>query len=137
MLNPLSLAIVATTVIASARPSAAFVGSLASAVSTSATTARTCLLSAATRGGGRSQSLTMGSPPLGAGERVVIVGGGIGKKKGRGWKTRVLVGTAVQQYSSQCGSRPLNLLVPCPFESSCAMPVTSLLLFTAIKCGAI
>lgn len=102
MLNPLCLAIVATTVavIASARPSAAFVGSLASsALSTPATHAaktRLLLSAAATRGGGGSQSLTMGSPPLGAGERVVIVGGGIGKKKSGGWKTGLLMGTAMR-----------------------------------------
>lgn len=64
------LAIVATTVIATTRPSAAFVGSFTSASATSS------------KRGGRRQPLTMGSPPLGAEERVVIVGGGIGEEKG-------------------------------------------------------
>lgn len=67
------LAVVATTVIATARPSTAFVGSSFSSTSTSAASSR--------RGGRRQQcqpSLTMGSPPLAAEERVVIVGGGIG-----------------------------------------------------------
>lgn len=48
--------------------------------------------------------MTMGSRPLGADERVVIVGGGIGE---RGWRLRTgYFWVRVQRY----GSRPSNLL---------------------------
>ncbi len=67
------LAILATTVFASTRHSAAFVGSFAAALSTKA--------ASRLRGGQQqSASFMMGSPPLGDEEKVVIVGGGIGEK---------------------------------------------------------
>ncbi|CAN0064405.1 unnamed protein product [Scytosiphon promiscuus] len=68
------LAVIATTVLGHALPASAFVVSFASAFSsrTSATSA------SSSASGKRSRGLmSMGSPPLGAEERVVIVGGGI------------------------------------------------------------
>lgn len=69
------LAVVATTVLGHALPASAFVFSFASALSS-----RT---SAVTASAGKQTSrglMSMGSPPLGAEERVVIVGGGIGER---------------------------------------------------------